>query len=99
MVKDYTTHSFRSLFPDHPDDQPTRDKCPLCGSTSLEYKHKPTFGKGGLRGVLEDSSRVYCKNCQGRIRTEGLDRRLVIDTSEEHMKYNNMDESGTENWV
>ncbi len=81
MVKDYTTHSFRSLFPDHPDDQPTRDKCPLCGSTSLEYQNKPKFGKGGLRGVLKETSHVYCKNCQGRIRTEGLDRGLTVDSS------------------
>jgi len=74
--------SFSSVFPDHPDDRPARDKCPLCGSNTLEYSKKPAFKTGGYSGMLENHTPVYCASCKGRISTHGLDRRLEVDLSE-----------------
>ena len=78
----YTKSSFSSVFPDHPDDRPTRDKCPLCGSHTLEYSRKPAFKTGGYSGVLADHTPVYCASCKGRVSTHGLDRDLEVDLSE-----------------
>jgi len=78
----YKKASFASVFPDHADDAPTRDKCPLCGSQSLEYRKKPVFRTGGFSGVLADHTPVYCSSCGGRVTTHGLDRDLKVDLSE-----------------
>ena len=79
---EFVKSSFSTIFPDHPDDKPTRDKCPLCGSQTLEYSRKPAFQKGGHRGILSDRTPVYCASCKGRISTHGLDRDLEVDISE-----------------
>ena len=80
--KRYIKRPFGEVFPDHPDDKPTRDKCPLCGSHSLEYSKKPAFKTGGYSGILADHTPVYCASCKGRISTHGLDRDLKVDLSE-----------------